>query len=114
MVLTGGVLCAHGEYARMGATQRRSDMRRRVLQLVAVVATITCVALVLTTVHGQTTSTPKPARATKAGPAAKTPWGEPNLEGIWTQEYAEPVERDRKSTRLNSSHIQKSRMPSSA
>ena len=33
----------------------------------------------------------------------------------WTQAYvAELVDRDRKSTRLNSSHIQKSRMPSSA
>ena len=29
-------------------------------------------------------------------------------------EYLEPQRRDRKSTRLNSSHIQKSRMPSSA
>ena len=28
--------------------------------------------------------------------------------------HGKPVEKDRKSTRLNSSHIQKSRMPSSA
>ena len=33
---------------------------------------------------------------------------------IFQQELREGLERDRKSTRLNSSHIQKSRMPSSA
>ena len=31
-----------------------------------------------------------------------------------TLDLSEVLERDRKSTRLNSSHIQKSRMPSSA
>ena len=38
-----------------------------------------------------------------------------NRDGIISlQELYEYVEQDRKSTRLNSSHIQKSRMPSSA
>ena len=38
-----------------------------------------------------------------------------NLEMAWMQMgKAAPVDPDRKSTRLNSSHIQKSRMPSSA
>ena len=70
------------------------------------------------------------AQAT-AGPAqgVRTPWGEPDLQGIWSGETLTPLQRparfankpvltpeekDRKSTRLNSSHIQKSRMPSSA
>ena len=33
---------------------------------------------------------------------------------VWEDGVAQKVLRDRKSTRLNSSHIQKSRMPSSA
>ena len=36
------------------------------------------------------------------------------LKPLFTPEETEEVKRDRKSTRLNSSHIQKSRMPSSA
>ena len=40
----------------------------------------------------------------------------PGSEGIKLEEifYEEKMEEDRKSTRLNSSHTQKSRMPSSA
>ena len=41
------------------------------------------------------------------------PWGEV-LKAILVHGAARPGKRDRKSTRLNSSHIQKSRMPSSA
>ena len=37
-----------------------------------------------------------------------------DVQDAYTIELAKPVEQDRKSTRLNSSHIQKSRMPSSA
>ena len=40
--------------------------------------------------------------------------GRMNALGISTAEFAPPALKDRKSTRLNSSHIQKSRMPSSA
>ena len=39
---------------------------------------------------------------------------EPNTRVRITIEPLEPTTKDRKSTRLNSSHIQKSRMPSSA
>jgi len=31
--------------------------------------------------------------AAKAGPAPKTPWGEPDLQGIWTSMYEVPLER---------------------
>ena len=74
----------------------------------------------------------------------RTEWGEPDLQGIWTLETDTPLQRpakfkdkatlteaeraeldrqraallgrdkDRKSTRLNSSHVSESRMPSSA
>src|SRR5947209_1141948 len=36
------------------------------------------------------------AGAPKAGPAAKTPWGEPDLQGIWTREYDTPMQRPAK------------------
>jgi len=29
----------------------------------------------------------------KAGPASKTPWGEPDLQGIWTNDYEIPLQR---------------------
>ena len=29
----------------------------------------------------------------KAGPASRTPWGEPDLQGIWTNEYEIPLQR---------------------
>jgi hypothetical protein len=33
--------------------------------------------------------------AAKAGPAPRTPWGEPDLQGIWTSMYGVPLERPR-------------------
>src|SRR5205823_5762979 len=34
-----------------------------------------------------------PTAAAKAGPAPKTAWGEPDLQGIWTDEYQTPLQR---------------------
>lgn len=36
------------------------------------------------------------AQASKAGPAPKTAWGEPDLQGIWTNEYDIPLQRPAK------------------
>ena len=94
-------------------------MRNRVLTSMA--------ALVLAIV-------PAAGQAPKASTAAavkgtwtppRTPDGQPDLQGVWSNNSVTPLQRpkelagkeyytDRKSTRLNSSHIQKSRMPSSA
>jgi len=52
-------------------------MRQRLLQLVGVATTVGVVSLAMATTSGQT-----PTSAQK-GPAAKTSWGEPNLQGIW-------------------------------
>ena len=38
----------------------------------------------------------------------------PGLNALFGMEYARYGEEDRKSTRLNSSHVKRSRMPSSA
>ncbi len=50
-------------------------MRQRLLQLIGVATTVVVVSLAMATIAGQ-------APAQK-GPAAKTSWGEPNLQGIW-------------------------------
>ncbi len=34
-----------------------------------------------------------PAAAPAAGPAPKTPWGHPDLQGIWLDEFDTPLER---------------------
>jgi len=52
------------------------------------VATLTAVvSLTLTTVEGQAPT------ATKTGPAQKTAWGEPDLQGIWTDDYQSVLQR---------------------
>ena len=53
-----------------------------------------------------------PELATPDSPTQKV--GAPPLEKFTTVQHTLPMLSDRKSTRLNSSHIQKSRMPSSA
>ena len=68
-------------------------MRQRLLQLVGVAATIVFVSLVLVNVYGQTGTTAKPAEAAKEGQAPKTPWGEPDLQGIWSVEFQTALER---------------------
>jgi hypothetical protein len=37
-----------------------------------------------------------PPAAAKVGPAPKTPWGEPDLQGIWTDDYQIPLQRPAK------------------
>jgi len=62
-------------------------MRRRVLQVVGVSAVMLAVILLLKFAVADQTS-----RTT----VLKTPWGEPNLQGIWTDEYQTPLQRPAK------------------
>ena len=86
--------------------------RRCLASMGALAVVVVVVSLVSVSIAGQA---PKDTRAPaavaldkakaslgKAYTQPKTPWGDPDLQG------------DRKSTRLNSSHSAKSRMPSSA
>src|SRR6476620_6862737 len=62
-------------------------------------ATVT-VALVFTlgleTLAAQVQSSNSPARATASSTkSAKTPWGEPDLQGLWTNKTITPLERPR-------------------
>ncbi len=62
-------------------------MRQRMLELLGVVAVIiTVVGLV--SVAGQA-----PRTGAQTGPAPKTSWGEPDLQGIWTDDYQTPLQR---------------------
>jgi hypothetical protein len=43
-------------------------------------------------VFGQTAAAP-PAPSANASPSPRTPWGEPDLQGIWTNEFDTPLQR---------------------
>ena len=72
-------------------------MSRRFLTLLGVGAVIVLVVLLrqlaFTPVSGQTRSKDS---AAAAGSGAKTPWGEPDLQGIWTRETEVPLQRPSK------------------
>src|SRR5437667_6869661 len=61
-------------------------MRLRLFQLIGVAAVIVLVSVTMVLVSGCA-----PAPATTAAP--RTPWGEPDLQGIWTVEVQVPLER---------------------
>src|SRR5438105_9139199 len=70
-------------------------MRRPVLQLIGVCAVVLAVILLLKfAVADQMSRATARAdgRGTKS-PGLKTSWGEPDLQGIWTDEYQTPLQR---------------------
>ncbi len=75
-------------------------MRRRAIEIGGATAVVVLASLLL--LKGQsTTSVPagstQPTAATGAGTAAlTTPWGDPNLQGIWTDVYETPLQRPAK------------------
>jgi hypothetical protein len=73
-------------------------MRRRFLELIGVAAVVTAVIVLLklapVSVAGQASRPAATGGAvTTAGPVAKTPWGEPDLQGIWNDPYLTPLQR---------------------
>ena len=73
-------------------------MRGRVLQLIGVCAVMLAVILLLKFTAADQTSSPT-AGADSLGTKSsglKTPWGEPDLQGIWTDEYQTPLQRPAK------------------
>src|SRR5213593_854174 len=61
-------------------------MRLRLLQLIGIAAVIALASMTIVLVSGRA-----PAPASTAAP--RTPWGEPDLQGIWTVELQVPLER---------------------
>src|SRR2546427_1872945 len=71
--------------------------KARLLLLAGMATTIALVSLVMYAVAGRTSATTsKAATVAKTGPAPKTPWGEPDLQGIWSREVDVPLERPAK------------------
>jgi hypothetical protein len=71
-------------------------MRKHRLELVGLVAVIAAVIVLLklpVPLAGQSPPAAGGSAGDKAGPAAKTPWGDPDLQGIWTNEYEVPLQR---------------------
>ena len=61
-------------------------MTRRVIETLGVVAATLAVAALLMVAPGA-------QEQPEAGPAGKTAWGDPDLQGIWTTDYAIPLQR---------------------
>src|SRR5262245_30849926 len=72
-------------------------MRARVFQVSSVVVGLLFVAVLLTRAGaqapGQERAPAGAGTAANAGPAPKTPWGAPDLQGIWTQNGMTPLQR---------------------
>jgi hypothetical protein len=73
-------------------------MRRRLLEALGVAAVLLAVTLLLkltpAAVAGQSPAAPATAgQAAKTASAPKTPWGEPDLQGIWTDDFQTPLQR---------------------
>src|SRR6266849_4253606 len=70
-------------------------MRTRLLRLIGAAAVMMALMTLLVPasvpVAAQT-----PTAAAQAGPAPKTAWGEPDLQGIWTDNYQVPLQRPAK------------------
>ena len=72
-------------------------MRKGFLGVVGLAALAVVVVAVLrtapSTVQGQTPAAGQGASAPSTGPAGNTAWGEPDLQGIWTDPYQTPLQR---------------------
>jgi hypothetical protein len=72
-------------------------MRRRFLEALGVIAVLAAVALLLKTGRVPVSAqSAQPAADAKAGPAPTTAWGTPDLQGIWTRDSDEPLQRPAK------------------
>src|SRR3989442_3259523 len=72
--------------------------KERLLLLAGMATIVASVSLAMRSAAGQASATTsqEPAVAVKTGPAPKTPWGEPDLQGIWAKEFDIPLERSTK------------------
>ena len=65
-------------------------MRRRLLELLGVVAVILAVTVLVKVAPAGVSGG---ASTATTGPASRTPWGDPDLQGIWTDEFQTPLQR---------------------
>jgi hypothetical protein len=71
-------------------------MRRRLLEVLGVAAVILVVTVVLKVTPLRVAGQSAPAKAAggaNTGTASKTSWGDPDLQGIWTDDFQTPMQR---------------------
>jgi hypothetical protein len=73
-------------------------MSRNLWTVIAAVAVIVAMTVIMKLVPPAAVASADPPAggAAKAGPAPKTTWGDPDLQGIWTSKYQTPLERPAK------------------
>ena len=73
-------------------------MSRNLWTMIAAVAVIVAMTVIMKLVPPAAVASADPPAggAAKAGPAPKTTWGDPDLQGIWTSKYQTPLERPAK------------------
>ena len=71
-------------------------MSRRILEALGVAVVLVAVVLLLRVARAPVDAQTQPATAANVGPAPTTPWGEPDLQGIWTRDSDEPLQRPAK------------------
>src|SRR5689334_3522009 len=70
-------------------------MKRRRLVMMGAATAIAMAPLMVATMWAQSAQG-RQAAAAKPGPAPKTAWGEPDLQGIWTDDFQVPLQRPAK------------------
>src|SRR5258708_14674884 len=78
----------------LGLGGGRYEMRNRLLKSVGASVVIASVLVFLK--PGEVTVANESTTASARSPALKTPWGEPDLQGIWTDETDTPLQRSAK------------------
>src|ERR1700730_722709 len=71
-------------------------MNQRVLRLISAMAVCAVASLTLMEAAGQGQTPPVTAVTAKTTAASKTAWGDPDLQGIWTDDFATPLQRNAK------------------
>src|SRR2546422_1388606 len=76
----------------------RCEMSRNLWTVIVAVAVIAAMTVIIKLVPPAAVASADPPAggAAKAGPAPKTTWGDPDLQGIWTSKYQTPLERPAK------------------
>src|SRR5436309_1998867 len=71
-------------------------MSRRLLEALSVAAVLVAVVLLLRFARAPLDAQTQPGTPANSGPAPTTAWGEPDLQGIWTRDSDEPLQRPAK------------------
>src|SRR5262245_39061846 len=76
--------------------RRRCIMNRRLLEALGIAVAFVALVLLFRVARAPVAAQTQQAAATPAGPAPTTAWGEPDLQGIWTRDSDEPLQRPTK------------------